>query len=93
VNRSPNWSLQCSGDGGRRCFAALGALFFLQNREDKAGADNRDEPNELCLQDFLFALEDVASEHAIRKPRLERNERQERCHEDAVEEVHEVGGT
>lgn len=60
----------------------------MQNGENQPGAEDRNEPNELCLKDFLFALEDGASENAVSKPGLERDERKKRRPENAVEEVH-----
>jgi len=71
---------------GRRL--ALGALFFLEDGEDEACADDGDEPNELGLEDLLLALEDAALENADGEPSLESDDCEDRGAEDAVEEFH-----
>ena len=54
--------------------ASVGACFFLKDGKDEAGADDRQKPNELGLQDLLAALEHLAAEDANGEPNLESDE-------------------
>src|SRR6187397_2719000 len=71
------------GGGG-----TLGLRVFLEDRENKAGADDGQEPDELRLPDLLLALVEAALEDAHREPCLEGHEGEQGDGDQDLEEVH-----
>ena len=55
-------------------WVSIGGCFFLKDGKDEAGADDRQKPDELGLQDLLAALEHLAAEDADGQPNLESDE-------------------
>jgi hypothetical protein len=49
----------------------IAGRFFLEDRENEAGADDGKQPDELSLKHLLPVLEHLAAKDANREPRLE----------------------